>query len=185
MEEAIELAETGVGCAQGFLGTCHRDGVYGFPKDLVKARTWLERGVKSEDAYSMFHLGELLFDQKAGKEGAEQARLLWKRAAYHGMGSAAYKYGVFLYAGAGGPTNEKEARRLLQMAANGGVKGSYIHLSRLLSLGIGGPADQQMAVYWEQKAMEDPDFLAYLQRDTNDALRMSKLATSPEKKRIR
>jgi len=178
IREIQNLAESGVACAMGYLGMAYRDGLRPAEKDIPKAKLWLERGSKSDDACSMYGLGEMRYDENT-KSGAQEARLLWKRAAQHGHLRACYKYGVFLYAGLGGSTNNVEARRLLEKASVGGLKAAWLHYSRLLSFGLGGPADEEMAQYWADKvATEAPEFLDYLNPDVEEALQMKALTTS-------
>jgi len=146
--------------------------------DGRKARIWLERGVKNDDAFSMYLLGEIRYDENT-RIGAQEARLLWKRAAHHGHLRACYKYGVFLYAGLGGATNNIEARRLLEKASRGGLKAAWLHYSRLLAFGVGGPSDEEMSRYWAAKvAAEAPELLDELEPDLGSAAQLKALITS-------
>jgi TPR repeat protein len=175
-EALTKVAESGVGCAMALLGMSYRDGIFGSAKDEKKAIQWLQRGVKNDDACSMYLLGEMRYDENT-KAGAQEARLLWKRAAHHGHLRACYKYGVFLYAGLGGATNNIEARKLLEKASKGGLKQAWFHYSRLLSLGLGGPMNEEMSRYWAGKAMECKELLEELESDLQSATHMKALAS--------
>lgn len=146
-------------CAMGYLGMAHLQGL-GVEKDPTKAKMWFERGVRADDACSLFCLGEMLHDENT-HAAAEKARLLWKRASHLGHVEAAYKYGVALYSGFGGPTNHLEARRVLSRASRKGSKQAWLHYSRLLSLGLGGERDEVMANHWLSRLeKEAPEVLA-------------------------
>ncbi len=74
----------------------------GTPKDLVKARAWLEKAAASNDPYALYALGRAM-DETQGTALADPVRAtdLYKRAAMQGHTFAALRYGLALAEGNG------------------------------------------------------------------------------------
>ncbi len=74
----------------------------GAPRDLVKARAWLEKAVANNDPYALYALGRAM-DETLGAAAADPVRAadLYRRAAELGHPLAALRYGLALTDGTG------------------------------------------------------------------------------------
>jgi TPR repeat protein len=94
----------------------------GTPRDLVRARAWLEKAAAQEDPYALYALGRAL-DDSAGQAMADPVRAadLYRRAAQLGHPIAALRYGLALNDGIGVRKNPALAQQWLIYADKWGV----------------------------------------------------------------
>jgi len=94
----------------------------GTPRDLVRARAWLEKAATQEDPYALYALGRAL-DDSAGQALADPVRAadLYRRAAQLGHPIAALRYGLALNEGIGVRKNPALAQQWLIYADKWGV----------------------------------------------------------------
>jgi TPR repeat protein len=122
---ALELFEKAAAAghtrAQINAGTLYFRG-QGTPRDLVRARAWLEKAAAQEDPYALYALGRAM-DDSQGQAMADPARAadLFRRAAQLGHPLAALRYGLALNEGAGVRKNPAQAQQWLIYAEKSGV----------------------------------------------------------------
>jgi TPR repeat protein len=122
---ALELFEKAAAAghlrAQINAGTLYFRG-QGTPRDLVRARAWLEKAAASDDPYALYALGRAM-DDSAGPAIADFTRAaeLYRRAAQHGHPLAALRYGLALADGIGVRKDPVSAHAWLIYAERSGV----------------------------------------------------------------
>ncbi|HTE80827.1 MAG TPA: tetratricopeptide repeat protein [Reyranella sp.] len=94
----------------------------GTPRDLVRARAWLEKAAAQEDPYALYALGRAM-DDSEGQAMADPVRAadLYRRAAQLGHPIAALRYGLALNDGIGVRKNPALAQQWLVYADKSGV----------------------------------------------------------------
>lgn len=94
----------------------------GTPRDLIRARAWLEKAAAQEDPYALYALGRAM-DDSAGQALADPVRSadLYRRAAQLGHPIAALRYGLALNDGTGVRKNPVLAQQWLTYADKWGV----------------------------------------------------------------
>lgn len=116
-----QAATAGVYRAQINLGVLYMRG-QGVPRDLVQARSWLEKAATSNDPYALYALGRAM-ETSDGAATADPARAtdLYRRAAEQGHPLAALRYGLALSEGDGVRQDPAAAQRWLLAAQKDGV----------------------------------------------------------------
>lgn len=110
----------------------------GVPRNLVQARSWLEKAALSNDPYALYALGRAL-EESDGAAGADPTRAadLYRRAAEKGHPLAALRYGLALADGVGVRADAAGAQRWLLAAQKDGVPEAALALgdmtARMLS----------------------------------------------------
>lgn len=124
--KALELFEkaatAGHHRAQINVGTMYFRG-QGTPRDLVQARSWLEKAAAGQDdAYALYALGRAM-DDSLGQATADPVRAadLYRRAAQLGHPLAALRYGLALNEGVGVRKDPTLAQQWLIYAEKSGV----------------------------------------------------------------
>lgn len=122
---ALELFEKAAAAghlkAQINAGTLYFRG-QGTPRDLVRARAWLEKAAASEDPYALYALGRAM-DESYGPAPADFTRAadLYRRAAQAGHPLAALRYGLALADGTGVRKDPVSAHAWLVYAERSGI----------------------------------------------------------------
>lgn len=116
-----QAANAGLSRAQLNLGVLYIRG-RGVPRDLVRARGWLEKAAASNDPYALYALGRAM-EESEGAARADPARAadLYRRAAELGHPLAALRYGLALADGEGIKQDAAGAQRWLMVAQKDGV----------------------------------------------------------------
>ena len=94
----------------------------GVPRDVVLARSWLEKAARSDDAQALYALGRAMSDGM-GQAAPDSIRAanLYHRAAEKGHVLAGLRYGLALSEGAGVKADPAAAQRWLMQAQQRGV----------------------------------------------------------------
>lgn len=122
---ALELFEKAAAAghrrAQINAGTMYFRG-QGTPRDLVRARAWLEKAAAQDDPYALYALGRAM-DESLGAAMADPVRAadLYRRAAQRGHPLAALRYGLALSDGVGVRKDVAAAQTWLIYAEKAGV----------------------------------------------------------------
>jgi TPR repeat protein len=123
--QALELFERAAAAghlkAQINAGTLYFRG-QGTPRDLVRARGWLEKAAASEDPYAVYALARAM-DESYGPAIADYTRAadLYRRAAQAGHPLAALRYGLALADGIGVRKDPVSAQAWLIYAERSGI----------------------------------------------------------------
>jgi TPR repeat protein len=149
---ADELVTQGYGPAMGMLGSAFEQG-HGKPKDLVKAREWLQKGVDAGDPTSMITLGYVI--AKSTDQGAkEDAVKLYRRAAELGGSQALQNLGSAYQYGRGVEKDHVEAIKWYEAAYAAGLINSAYAVGRLLLYGETSVKNETAALAWLKKAAD-------------------------------
>jgi uncharacterized protein len=151
---AAQLFETaaaaGLHRAQLNLGILYVRG-QGVPRDLVRARGWLEKAAASNEAYALYALGRAM-EESEGAAAADPVRAadLYRRAAEKGHPLAALRYGLALADGEGVKQDAAGAQRWLLVAQKDGVPEAALALGDITARML-NPRDKAA----NQKTMEN------------------------------
>ena len=116
-----QAANAGLSRAQLNLGVLYVRG-QGVPRDLVRARGWLEKAAASNDPYALYALGRAMEESEgAARSDPARAADLYRRAAELGHPLAALRYGLALADGEGIKQDATGAQRWLMVAQKDGV----------------------------------------------------------------
>ena len=132
--ELFEKAATaGHGRAQTNLGILYLRGL-GVPRDVVAARSWLEKAAASGDPLALYTLGRAL-DEGGDQVPADPVRAadLYRRAAEKGLALAGLRYGLALSEGFGVKRDIATAQRWLVQAHENGVPEAALALGDLIA----------------------------------------------------
>jgi uncharacterized protein len=130
------------------------DGKVG-PKDIKKAKAYLEKAVASGHTLAGFNLAQLLLSDATTDAQKKQAYDLFLRAAHTGLADAQYAVSQFLANGTGGvPFDEVQARIWLEKSARQNYDTAQLDLGSWMIDGIGGKKDYQSGFSWTKRAAE-------------------------------
>ncbi|HEY6983578.1 tetratricopeptide repeat protein [Reyranella sp.] len=143
-------ATAGLYRAQLNLGILYLRG-QGVPRDLVRARGWLEKAATSNDPYALYALARALErGERAAQPDPVRAADLYRRAAEKGHPLAALRYGLALADGEGVKQDAAGAQRWLLAAQKDGVPEAALALGDLTARRL-APRDKAA----NQKIMEN------------------------------
>jgi uncharacterized protein len=147
-------AEQGVIEAQFQMALVLIDGKYA-PKDVVKAKAYLEKAVAAGHALAGFNLAQLILSTATTDEQRKAAFDLFLKAALAGLPDAQYAVSQYLANGtAGVPLDEVKARGWMEKAARQNYDTAQLDLGNWMIAGKGGKKDYETGFLWMKRAAE-------------------------------
>ena len=147
-------AEQGVVEAQFQMSLILIDGKY-VPKDVAKARAYLEKAVSAGHALAGFNLAQLILSTATTDVQRKAAFDLFLKAAQAGLPDAQYAVSQYLANGTAGiPFDEVKARGWLEKAARQNYDTAQLDLGNWLIQGKGGKKDYDTGFLWMRRAAE-------------------------------
>jgi TPR repeat protein len=150
----IKEAELENGLAQSTLSVLYREG-NGTEKDCAKAVNWAKKSSNLNNPFGMNALANL-FDGVGSclpKDG-EQAALMYRKAAEHGLGVAQLSLGMRYFNGVNVAQDDQQAVSWFRKAAEQGVPSAQNALGTMYANGRGVEKDENLAGQWYLKAAE-------------------------------
>jgi len=124
------------------------------PKDLDKARVWLQIGAEKDDIFSLHNLGVWYSREKKNSI----AVAYYKRAAYLGFAGSQNNYGWHLYKGDGIKKNKSEGVYWIVRAAEQGEPFAYGSLCEIYHSGDVFNVDKSEMMKWCRLASDNMPF---------------------------
>ncbi|WP_323783841.1 tetratricopeptide repeat protein [Thalassovita sp.] len=176
-----QAKEVGTPLAQYRYGRVLLEGKGG-PRDMMKARDWLEKAVDQNHAEAATLLGRIYV---SGQDGdplyqPERAVELFANAAARGQTDAQFYLAKLYLSGLGTPADPKQAFNWFLAAAEGGNVQAQYELSKAYSRGRGTKLNTEEAVRWLRSAAEEghteAQFFLSVALDTGNGMAQNKSA---------